>query len=226
MPQVEVKNIQGKVVSNIDLNESVFGIDPNYDLIHRYIVMQMNSKRQGSASTKTRAEVSGGGRKPWRQKGTGRARFGSSRNGLWRHGGVIHGPKPKDWATKLNKKMKAKALLSAISLRVKEGNLVVLDDISFENPRTKEMKKVLDNLGLENKKCLFVLPFKNDKYDTVKLSGKNLPNVKVIIADNPGNEKNGNKINIDGLNVYDLINNEIIVFTSDMVKKVEEVFNK
>lgn len=226
MPQAEVKNIQGKKVSNIDLNESVFGIEPNHDLIYRYVIMQMNSKRQGSANTKTRAEVSGGGRKPWRQKGTGRARFGSSRNGLWRHGGVIHGPKPKDWSTKMNKKMKVKALLSAISLRIKEGNVVILDDISFENPRTKEMKKVVSNLGLDDKKCLFVLPFKNDKYKTVKLSGKNLSNVKVIIADNPGNEKNGNKINIDGLNVYDLINNEVIIFTSDMVKKIEEVFKK
>ena len=104
MPQAEVKNIQGKTVSNIELNESIFGIEPNHDLIYRYVIMQMNSKRQGSANTKTRAEVSGGGRKPWRQKGTGRARFGSSRNGLWRHGGVTHGPKPKDWSTKMNKR--------------------------------------------------------------------------------------------------------------------------
>lgn len=226
MAQLNVLDVNGKNVGTVELKDEIFGHDvisdkKKIDLMHRYVDMQLSSKRAGTASTKTRAEVSGGGRKPWVQKHTGRARTGSTRNPLWRHGGVIHGPKPKDWSKKLNKKMKKLALKYALSLRHQEGNLVVLDDIKFETPRTREMKNVVANLGFEKgTKALFVLPWKKEEYRNVKLSGKNIPEIKVIIADNPGN---GRSTNIDGLNVYDILNHEKLVLTVDLVRKIEEV---
>jgi len=245
MAQLNVLDVSGKSVGTVELKDESFGHEvlsdkKKIDLMHRYVDMQLSSRRAGTASTKTRAEVSGGGRKPWVQKHTGRARTGSSRNPLWRHGGVIHGPKPKDWSKKLNKKMKKLALKYALSLRHQEGNLIVLDDLKFETPRTKEIKNVISSLGLEKgtkalfvlpwkraslglekgTKALFVLPWKREEYKNVKLSGKNIPEVKVIIADNPGN---GRSTNIDGLNVYDILNHEKLVLTVDLVRKIEEV---
>ena len=224
MPQTDVMNTAGQKIGTVELKEEIFNIEPNTDVMFRYVNMQLSSRRAGLASAKTRAEVSGGGRKPWAQKHTGRARFGSSRNGIWRHGGVIHGPKPKDWSFKLNKKVKKLALRSALSARYQEGNLIVLDDMKFGKPKTRELMAALKNLGLaEDKKVLIVLPWKTDEYKNVKLSGKNLQSVKVILADNPGNSSDGNSSRIDGLNVYDILNNEKLIITTDLVRKIEEV---
>jgi large subunit ribosomal protein L4 len=219
MAQVEILDIKGQRVGELELKDSIFAIEPNHDVMYRYLDMQLTNKRSGNASTKTRAEVRGGGRKPWAQKHTGRARTGSIRSPLFRKGGVIFGPRPRDFKKSLNKKMKRLALRSALSVRVSEGNLIILDDIKFEAPRTKEMKVVLKNLNLETNKVLFVLPFKNENNENVKLAGRNIPKVKVIIADNP----NQGKVNIDGLNIFDLINNEKVVMTKDMIAKIEEV---
>jgi len=224
MAQADVVNMAGQKVGTVELIESVFSVEPNKDLMFRYVNMQLSGRRAGLASAKTRSEVRGGGRKPWAQKHTGRARVGSSRSPLWRHGGVIHGPKPKDWSFNMTKKMKKVALRSALSLRLSEGNLIVLDDLKFDNPKTKQLREVLSNLGLDkSQKTLFVLPWQKDEYQNVRLSGKNIYGVKVIIADNPGNTSVTSKANIDGLNVYDIINHEKLVITTDLVRKIEEV---
>lgn len=224
MAQADVVNMAGQKVGTVELIESVFNVEPNKDLMFRYVNMQLSGRRAGLASAKTRSEVRGGGRKPWAQKHTGRARVGSTRSPLWRHGGVIHGPKPKDWSFNMTKKMKKVALRSALSLRLNEGNLIVLDDLKFDNPKTKQLREVLSNLGLDkSQKTLFVLPWQNDEYQNVRLSGKNIYGVKVIIADNPGNTAVTSKTNIDGLNVYDIINHEKLVITTDLVRKIEEV---
>jgi len=218
MAQADVVNIAGQKVGTVE---------PNEDLMFRYVNMQLSGRRAGLASAKTRSEVRGGGRKPWAQKHTGRARVGSTRSPLWRHGGVIHGPKPKDWSMKLTKKMKKVALRSALSLRLKEGNLIVLDDLKFDRPKTKQLREVLNNLGLDKtQKTLFVLPWQKDEYQNVRLSGKNIYGVKVIIADNPGNKAVNSKENIDGLNVYDIVNHEKLVITADLVRKIEEVLGR
>jgi large subunit ribosomal protein L4 len=221
MAKVDVINSNGQVVGAIELKDTVFNIEPNMDVMYRYVDMQLSNARSGTASTLTRAEVAGGGRKPWAQKHTGRARAGSSRSPMWRHGGVTFGPKPRDYDKSLNKKMKKLALKSALSVRLRENNIVVIDDIKFDTPRTKQMKEVIEKISLTGKKVLFVLPFKNEEYRNVKLSANNIPKVKVIIADNP----NQGKMNIDGLNVFDLINNEKIVLTKELVKKIEEVLD-
>ncbi|HNV04700.1 MAG TPA: 50S ribosomal protein L4 [Petrotogaceae bacterium] len=221
MAKVDVINSNGQVVGAIELKDTVFNIEPNMDVMYRYVDMQLSNARSGTASTLTRAEVAGGGRKPWAQKHTGRARAGSSRSPIWRHGGVTFGPKPRDYDKSLNKKMKKLALKSALSVRLRENNIVVIDDIKFDTPRTKQMKEVIEKISLTGKKVLFVLPFKNEEYHNVKLSANNIPKVKVIIADNP----NQGKMNIDGLNVFDLINNEKIVLTKELVKKIEEVLD-
>ena len=220
MATLDVFNISGEKVGTIELKDDVFNIEPNLDVMYRYVDMQLASRRAGTASTKTRGEVAGGGRKPWPQKHLGRARHGSIRSPIWRHGGVAHGPKPRDWSKKLNKKMKRLALKSALSVKVKEKKLVVLDDIKFDEPKTKRMREVLKNLKLDEAKALFVLPWKKEEYMNVRLSGKNIPGVKVLIADNPGNKKT----NVDGLNVYDIIRYDYLVITEDMARKIEEVF--
>ncbi|MBT1248019.1 MULTISPECIES: 50S ribosomal protein L4 [unclassified Thermosipho (in: thermotogales)] len=219
MAKVDLFNIKGENIGTIELKDEVFSIEPNQDVMWRYIDMQLTNARAGTASTKTRGEVSGGGRKPWIQKHTGRARQGSIRAPHWRHGGVAHGPKPKVYFKRLNKKMKKLALKSALSLRLKENNLVVVDDIKFEKPRTKDLTEVLKNLGLENQKVLIVLPKKENKYENVKISGRNIPGIKVLIADNPGVDR----VNIDGLNVYDILNHDKLVLLQSTVQKIEEV---
>jgi large subunit ribosomal protein L4 len=219
MAQINVYNKEFQEIDKIEIRDDIFNIEPNMDVLYRYVDMQLTNKRAGTASTKTRAEVRGGGRKPWPQKHTGRARAGSIRSPIFRHGGVAFGPKPKEYHKSLNKKMKKLALKSALSVRFRENNLIILDDLKFDNPKTKDMKEVLNKFGIENKKVLIVLPYKEEGYKNVKLSAKNLPQVKVLIADNSGK----NKKNIDGLNVFDLINNEKIVLTREMVNKIEEV---
>ncbi|ABQ47307.1 MULTISPECIES: 50S ribosomal protein L4 [Thermotoga] len=224
MAQVDLLNVKGEKVGTLEISDFVFNIDPNYDVMWRYVDMQLSNRRAGTASTKTRGEVSGGGRKPWPQKHTGRARHGSIRSPIWRHGGIAHGPKPRDWSKKLNKKMKKLALRSALSVKYRENKLFVLDDLKLERPKTKFLKEILQNLQLSDKKTLIVLPWKDEGYMNVKLSGKNLPNVKVIIADNPNNSKNGEKaVRIDGLNVFDMLKYDYLVLTQDMVSKIEEV---
>ncbi|ACJ75661.1 50S ribosomal protein L4 [Thermosipho africanus H17ap60334] len=219
MAKVSLFNSKGENIGPIDLKDEVFAIEPNFDVIWRYVDMQLTNARAGTASTKTRGEVSGGGRKPWIQKHTGRARQGSIRAPHWRHGGVAHGPKPRVYFKRLNKKMKRLALKSALSLRLKEGNLIVVDEIKFKRPKTKDLREVLKNLGLENQKVLVVLPKKVEEYVNVKISGRNIPGVKVIIADNPGVDRT----NIDGLNVYDILNHDKLVLLQGTVQKIEEV---
>jgi len=223
MAHVALWNIKGEKIGTIEVSDEVFNIEPNLDVMWRYIDMQLTNARAGTASTKTRGEVSGGGRKPWPQKHTGRARQGSIRAIHWRHGGVAHGPKPRKFLKRLNKKMKRLALKSALSVRFREGNLIVLSDVRFDKPQTKQMREVLKALGIADEKVLFVLPKKEDSYVNVKLSGRNIPGVKVIIADNPNNNE-GN--NIDGLNVYDIINASKVVLTEGTVRKIEEVLGK
>lgn len=227
MAQIELLNMKGEKVGTLELSDSVFNIDPNMDVMYRYVDMQLTNRRQGTASTKTRATVRGGGRKPWPQKHTGRARHGSIRSPLWRHGAVAHGPKPREWYKKLPKKMKRLAIKSALSVRFRENNLLVLDDVRFDEPRTKRMKELLSNLNLSDKKVLFFLPWKREEYMNVRLAGRNLKNVKVIIADNPNNSKTGEEVTrIDGVNVYDILNHDVLVLTRDMVRKIEEVLGK
>jgi len=223
MAHVALWNIKGEKIGTIEISDEVFNIEPNLDVMWRYVDMQLTNSRAGTASTKTRGEVAGGGRKPWPQKHTGRARQGSIRAIHWRHGGVAHGPKPRNFLKRLNKKMKRLALKSALSARFKEGNLLVLSDIRFDKPQTKQMREVLKALGIADEKVLFVLPKKENVYEYVKLSGRNIPGVKVIIADNPNNN-DGN--NIDGLNVYDIINASKVVLTEGTVRKIEEVLGK
>ncbi len=219
MSQIDVYNIQNEKVGTLDIKDEIFNIDPNMDVLYRYVDMQLTNKRAGTASTKTRSEVRGGGRKPWPQKHLGRARAGSIRSPIFRHGGVAFGPKPREFHKDLNKKMKRLALKSALSVRYRENNLIVLDDVKFEKPRTKDVKNILTQFGMEDTKVLFLFPYKQEQYENFKLSARNLPKAKVIIADNPGQ----NKKNVDGLNVFDLINNEKIVLTKEMVNKIEEV---
>ncbi len=227
MATVDLYNVKGEKIGTVDLRDDIFNIEPNLDVMWRYVDMQLSNRRAGTASTKTRGEVSGGGRKPWPQKHTGRARHGSIRSPIWRHGGVAHGPKPRDWSKKLNKKMKRLALKSSLSVKYREEKLIVVDDITFDSPKTKNMKEVLKNLKLSDEKVLFVLPWKREEYLNVRLAGRNLPNVKVIIADNPNNSKDGEKaVRIDGLNVYDMLKYDYLVLTRDMVKKIEEVLGK
>ncbi len=227
MATVDLFNVKGERIGTIDLKDEVFNVDPNLDVMWRYVDMQLSNRRAGTASTKTRAEVRGGGRKPWPQKHLGRARHGSIRSPIWRHGGVAHGPKPRDWSKKMNKKMKKLALKSALSVKFREGKLLVIDDITFERPKTKNMREVLQNLKLTENRVLFVLPWKREEYVNVRLSGRNLPDVKVIIADNPNNSKTGDKaVRIDGLNVYDMLKYDYLVLTKDTVRKIEEVLGK
>ncbi|MEN3007756.1 50S ribosomal protein L4 [Pseudothermotoga sp.] len=222
MAVVDLYNVKGQKIGVQELKDEIFNIEPNLDVMWRYIDYQLSNKRAGTASTKTRAEVSGGGKKPWPQKHTGRARHGSIRSPIWRHGGVAHGPKPRDWSKKLPKKMKRLAIKSALSQRFREGNLIVVDDIKFGDPKVKNMKQLLNDFQLLGKKVLFVLPWKKPEYENVKLACRNIPGLKAIIADNPGAGQE-DKVKIDGLNVYDIINHEKLVLTKDVVEKIEEV---
>ena len=206
MPKIDVYNIEGKKVSDIELNENVFGIKPNEAIVHRALVNYMANQRQGTASTKTRSEVSGGGRKPWKQKGTGRARQGSTRAPQWIKGGIALGPKPRDYRYTINKKERRLAIKSVLSSKVLENNLVVVDTLQFEEIKTKNMVKALENLKVEGK-TLIVLPEKNLN---VQKSAKNIENVKTTLTNT--------------INVYDLLKYNKLVLTVDSVKNLEEVY--
>jgi large subunit ribosomal protein L4 len=177
---VDVYSKEGKVVGQIELLDEIFGVEPHEHAMHMAVVAYLANQRQGTHKTKVRSEVSGGGKKPWRQKGRGTARAGSIRSPLWVHGGTIHGPKPRDYTMKLNKKLKALARKSALSLRLSEGNLIVVEDFAMEKPKTKEFYTVLKNLNLAGEKTLVLLPEKSDVH---YLSARNIENVSVFYAD-------------------------------------------
>ena len=208
MPKIDVYNIEGKKVSDLELNAEVFGIEPNEKIVHAALVNYMANQRQGTANTKTRAEVAGGGRKPWRQKGTGRARQGSIRAPQWFKGGIALGPKPRDYRYTINKKERRLAIKSVLSSKVLESNLVVVDSLSFEEIKTQNMVKALQNLKVEGK-TLILLPEKNE---TVQKSARNIKGVKTSL--------------VNTINVYDLLKYNKLVLTLDSVKSLEEVYTK
>ena len=205
MANVSVYNIEGKEVGKIDLSDAVFGVEVNEHLVHMAVVNQLANNRQGTQSAKTRSEVSGGGRKPWRQKGTGHARQGSTRSPQWTGGGVVFAPKPRDYSFKMNKKEKRIALLSALSSKVAESKIVVLDEFKLDEIKTKKFVEVMNNLKVEN--ALVVLEGENKN---VVLSGRNIPSVKVTAT----NE----------INTYDVLKYETLVVTKAAVEKLEEVY--
>jgi len=205
MAKTAVLNIQGEQVGEIELNDDIFAQEFNEATVHNVIVMLQANKRQGTSSTKTRAEVSGGGKKPWRQKGTGRARVGSSRNPVWRKGGIAFGPKPRDYSYTLPKKIRRLAMKSVLSDKLATENLIVLDQLVLDAPKTKDMIRILANLKVD-KKTLVVTAESNAN---VIRSASNIPKVETSIA--------------GSLNVYDVINADTLVITQDAVKKIEEV---
>lgn len=206
MPKIDVYNIEGKKVSDIELADSVFGIEPNEKIVHSVLVNYMANQRQGTSNTKTRAEVSGGGRKPWKQKGTGRARQGSIRSPQWFKGGIALGPKPRDYGYRVNKKERRLAVRSVLSSKVLENNLVVVDSMNFDAIKTKNMVSALNNLKVEGK-TLIVLPEKNEN---VQKSARNIEGVKTSL--------------VNTINVYDLLKYNKLVLTVDAVKSLEEVY--
>ena len=206
MAQFDVLDMNGKKVSTIELSDAVFGITPNEKVMHMAIVNFLANQRQGTQSTKTRSEVSGGGRKPWRQKGTGLARQGSTRSPQWTHGGIALGPKPRDYSFRLNKKVKRLALLSALSSKAQSGEIVVVDKIEAAEYKTKTVANMLTAVGV-TKKALIVIPAVDAKL--VK-SAANIPGVKTTTADN--------------INTYEVLNGGKFVISVDAAKKLEEVF--
>ena len=206
MPKIDVYNMQGKKVSDIELNENIFGIKPNEKVVHTALVNYMANQRQGTANTKTRAEASGGGRKPWKQKGTGRARQGSIRAPQWFKGGIALGPKPRDYRYTINKKERRLAIKSVLSSKVLENNLVVVDKLELDEIKTKNMVNVLENLKVEGK-TLIILPEKNLN---VQKSAKNIEGVKTGL--------------VNTINVYDLLKYNKLILTVDSVKSLEEVY--
>ena len=206
MPKVDVYDINGKKVSDVELNENVFGIEPNEAIVHAVLVNYLANQRQGTQSTKTRSEVRGGGRKPWRQKGTGRARQGSIRAPQWIKGGIALGPKPRSYRYTVNKKEKRLAIRSILSSKVLENKLTVVDKLELAEIKTKSMVNALNNLKLEGK-TLVILPEKNLN---VQASTRNIEGAKAILANT--------------INVYDLLRYTNLVLTLDTVKKLEEVY--
>ena len=205
MANVSVYNIEGKEVGSIELNDAVFGVEVNEHLVNMAVVNQLANNRQGTQSAKTRSEVSGGGRKPWRQKGTGHARQGSTRSPQWTGGGVVFAPKPRDYSFKMNKKEKRIALLSALSSKVADNKIVVLDAFNLDEIKTKKFAEVMSNLKVD--KALVVIEGENKN---VVLSGRNIPTVKVSAT----NE----------INTYDVLKYETLVVTKAAVEKLEEVY--
>lgn len=213
MATVEVINMNGEKTGEIDLKDNIFGIEANQNAMHTAVVYYLANQRQGTKCTKTRAEVRGGGRKPWRQKGTGRARQGSIRSPQWRKGGVVFAPKPRDFSFKINKKLKRLAIKSALSTRLSEKKLIVMDKLELDEIKTKGFAKIVMNINLNGKKILFVI--NNNQQDlksskNIILSARNLFNVKTIAS--------------DLINTYTVLNHEYLVLTIDAVNKIQEVF--
>jgi len=205
MANVNVYNKEGNAVGTIELNDSIFGVEANAHLMHLAVVAQLANKRQGTQSAKTRREVSGGGRKPWRQKGTGHARQGSTRSPQWTGGGVVFAPKPRDYSVKMNKKEKAGAIKSALSTKVSESKMFVMEDLNFEEIKTKQIKTMLDNMKVA--KALIVI---GDRDDVVTLSARNIPAVRTVTS--------------NAINVFDILKYDNVVITKDAVAKIEEVY--
>ena len=205
MANVSVLNMEGKEVGSMELNDAVFGVEINEHLVHQAVVLQLANNRQGTQKAKTRSEVSGGGRKPWRQKGTGHARQGSTRAPQWTGGGIVFAPKPRDYSFKMNKKEKRAALCSALSSKVAESQIIVLDEFKLDEIKTKKFVEVMNNLKAS--KALVVLEGENKN---VVLSGRNIPTVKVTAT----NE----------INTYDVLKYETLVVTKAAVEKLEEVY--
>ena len=205
MAKVSVYNMEGKEVESIDLNDAVFGVEVNEHLVHMAVVQQLANNRQGTQKAKTRSEVSGGGRKPWRQKGTVHARQGSTRAPQWTGGGVVFAPVPRDYSFKMNKKEKRAALKSALTSRVQENKLIVIDELKFDEIKTKNFKAVMDNLKVN--KAYVVL---NENDEKVVKSARNLPNVQTALTNT--------------INVYDVMKGGTVILTKDAVKTIEEVY--
>ena len=205
MAKVSVYNMEGKEVGTIELNDAVFGVEVNEHLVHMAVVQQLANNRQGTQKAKTRSEVSGGGRKPWRQKGTGHARQGSTRSPQWTGGGVVFAPVPRDYSFKINKKEKRAALKSALTSRVLDNKLIVVDELKFDEIKTKKFQAVMDNLKV--KKALVVIAGNDEK---ITMSARNIPTVKTAL--------------VNSINVYDILKGDTLVLTKDAVAKIEEVY--
>lgn len=206
MPKVTVYNVEGNAVGELELADAIFGIEPNVHVLHSAVVLQQASLRQGTHKTKGRSEVSGGGRKPWRQKGTGRARQGSIRAPQWKGGGTVFGPQPRKYGFKLPRKVRRLAIKSALSSKVKDNELIVLDQLTLSQPKTKDFAKILSNLKVDRKALVVTA----DYDENVALSARNIPGVKFVAA--------------DGINVLDVMVHDRLIITKDAVAKVEEVF--
>ncbi|HHY77061.1 MAG TPA: 50S ribosomal protein L4 [Clostridiales bacterium] len=206
MPKVALYNIAGEQVGDIELKDEIFGVEVNVEAMHQVVKMLLANKRQGTQSALTRAEVRGGGIKPWRQKGTGRARHGSIRSPQWTHGGVVFAPKPRSYRYTVPKKIRRLAMKSALTSKVNENNIIVLDDLNFEIPKTKQVVNMLKNLKVDTK-ALIVLPEKNEN---VEKSARNIPGVKTSL--------------VNTLNVYDILKYDKFIITKSAVEKVEEVY--
>ena len=205
MANVSVFNMEGNEVGTLELNDAVFGVEVNEHLVHLAVVQQLANNRQGTQKAKTRSEVSGGGRKPWRQKGTGHARQGSTRAPQWTGGGVVFAPVPRDYTVKMNKKEKKAALKSALTSKVQDSKFIVLDELSFDEIKTKNFVEVLNNLKVD-KKAIVVMPEIDEK---VIMSARNIPTVQTTL--------------VNTLNVYDVMNGGTVIVTKDAVAKIEEV---
>ena len=205
MAKVSVYNMEGKEVGTIELNDAVFGVEVNEHLVHMAVVNQLANNRQGTQKAKTRSEVSGGGRKPWRQKGTGHARQGSTRSPQWTGGGVVFAPVPRDYSFKINKKEKRAALKSVLTSRVLDNKLIVVDELKFDEIKTKKFQAVMDNLKV--KKALVVIADNDEK---ITMSARNIPTVKTAL--------------VNSINVYDILKGDTLVLTKDAVAKIEEVY--
>ena len=207
MPNIKVMDMTGNEVSNIELSDAIFGITPNVPAMHTMVVNYLANQRQGTQSALTRTEVSGGGRKPWRQKGTGHARQGSIRAPQWTHGGIALGPKPRTYRFTVNKKLKRLAMKSALSSKVLSGDMIVLDAIAMNEYKTKDIVKMLKAVGAEGQKALIVMPEVDSK---VIKSASNIPGVKTAL--------------VNTINVYDILNYDKFVVVKDAVAKIEEVY--
>jgi len=206
MPKVSVYNVEGSQVGELELADGIFGIEPNTHVLHSAVVLQQASIRQGTHKTKGRSEVRGGGRKPWKQKGTGRARQGSIRSPQWKGGGIVFGPTPRSYGFKLPRKVRRLAIKSALSSKVAGNGIIVLDQLSLNQPKTKDFAKILSNLKVARKTLIVTKEFDNN----VALSARNIPGVKLIAA--------------DGISVLDVMVHDQLIITKDAVAKVEEVF--
>ena len=206
MPKVALYDITGSQIGDVELRDDIFGVEINTHVMYEAVKNYLANQRQGTQSAKTRAEVRGGGRKPWRQKGTGRARQGSIRSPQWKGGGVVFAPKPRDYSYKLPKKIKRLALKSALSSKVQDQEIIVVDNLVLDRPKTKDMIKVLSNLNA-GKKTLLVIP---ERDENVILAARNIPGVKTAY--------------VNTINVYDILNCDSFMITKDAVNKVEEVY--